>query len=42
MQCFQPGISIEDDVALIVRYNSGATMSYHLVSFELKIVLTIC
>jgi hypothetical protein len=31
LQCFQPGIDIEDDVSLIVRYDTGATMSYHLV-----------
>lgn len=29
---FAPGIGIEDDMSLLVRYNTGATMTYHLVS----------
>ena len=32
LQVFAPGIGIEDDMALLVRYNTGATMTYHLVS----------
>ncbi|KAM0749085.1 NAD(P)-binding protein [Meredithblackwellia eburnea MCA 4105] len=32
--CFQPGITIEDDVSLIVKYNTGATMSYHLTAYS--------
>ncbi len=31
---FADGISIEDDMALVVRYNTGATMSYHLHSYS--------
>lgn len=31
-QVFAPGIGIEDDMSLLVRYNTGATMTYHLVS----------
>jgi predicted dehydrogenase len=31
---FQDGISIEDDVAVLVRYRSGATMSYHLTAYS--------
>jgi predicted dehydrogenase len=27
---FAPGVSIEDDMAVLVRYSTGATMSYHL------------
>jgi predicted dehydrogenase len=30
---FSDGISIEDDMAVIARYSSGATMSYHLVAY---------
>lgn len=31
-QVFGSGIDIEDDMSLLVRYNTGATMTYHLVS----------
>jgi predicted dehydrogenase len=31
---FQDGISIEDDMAVLVRYRSGATMSYHLTAYS--------
>jgi len=31
---FGDGISIEDDVALVVRYRNGATMSYHLTAYS--------
>ncbi len=31
---FGNGISIEDDMALAVRYESGATMSYHLTAYS--------
>jgi len=31
---FGDGISIEDDMALIVRYRSGASMSYHLAAYS--------
>ncbi|KDQ30062.1 hypothetical protein PLEOSDRAFT_185773 [Pleurotus ostreatus PC15] len=27
---FAPGIGIEDDMSLLVKYNNGATMTYHL------------
>ena len=30
---FGDGISIEDDMAVLARYNNGATMSYHLVAY---------
>jgi predicted dehydrogenase len=31
---FGPGITIEDDMAVSVRYRSGATMSYHLTAYS--------
>ncbi len=31
---FGDGISIEDDMAVLVRYTSGATMSYHLTAYS--------
>jgi predicted dehydrogenase len=31
---FSDGISIEDDMAVLVRYNSGATLSYHLTAYS--------
>jgi predicted dehydrogenase len=31
---FAEGISIEDDMALVVRYSTGATMSYHLTAYS--------
>ena len=30
---FAPGVSIEDDLAVLVRYGSGATMTYHLTAY---------
>jgi predicted dehydrogenase len=30
---FAPGVSIEDDLAVLVGYDSGATMSYHLTAY---------
>jgi predicted dehydrogenase len=30
---FSDGISIEDDMAVLVRYDTGATMSYHLTAY---------
>jgi predicted dehydrogenase len=30
---FAPGISIEDDMAVLVRYDTGATMTYHLTAY---------
>ncbi|ASW55261.1 Gfo/Idh/MocA family protein [Plantactinospora sp. KBS50] len=30
---FAPGVTIEDDMAVLVRYASGATMSYHLTAY---------
>ncbi|EJU03256.1 oxidoreductase [Dacryopinax primogenitus] len=32
--CFQPGITIEDDIGLLVRYDNGAVMSYHLTAYS--------
>ncbi|NRA40120.1 MAG: Gfo/Idh/MocA family oxidoreductase [Planctomycetes bacterium] len=31
---FGHGINIEDDMAVMVKYNSGATMSYHLTAYS--------
>ena len=31
---FGPGVTIEDDMAVSVRYRSGATMSYHLTAYS--------
>jgi predicted dehydrogenase len=30
---FSDGISIEDDVAVVARYSTGATLSYHLIAY---------
>ncbi|HET6529415.1 MAG TPA: Gfo/Idh/MocA family oxidoreductase [Actinoplanes sp.] len=30
---FAPGVTIEDDMAVLVRYDTGATMSYHLTAY---------
>jgi predicted dehydrogenase len=30
---FAPGVTIEDDLAVLVRYDSGATMTYHLTAY---------
>jgi predicted dehydrogenase len=30
---FAPGVNIEDDMAVLVRYDTGATMSYHLTAY---------
>jgi predicted dehydrogenase len=31
---FAPGITIEDDLAVLVKYDTGATMSYHLIAYS--------
>jgi predicted dehydrogenase len=31
---FAPGVSIEDDMAVLVTYDSGATMTYHLTAYS--------
>ena len=31
---FAPGVSFEDDMAVLVSYNSGATMTYHLTAYS--------
>ncbi|TCN37716.1 oxidoreductase family protein [Kribbella orskensis] len=31
---FGPGITIEDDMAVLVRYTSGASLSYHLTAYS--------
>ncbi|KDQ28581.1 hypothetical protein PLEOSDRAFT_1063445 [Pleurotus ostreatus PC15] len=31
---FAPGIGIEDDMSLLVKYNNGATMTYHLTAYS--------
>ena len=33
LNVFAPGASIEDDMAVLVRYDTGATMSYHLTAY---------
>lgn len=30
---FSPGVTIEDDLAVLVRYDTGATMTYHLTAY---------
>lgn len=30
---FAPGVTIEDDLALLVRYDTGASMTYHLTAY---------
>jgi predicted dehydrogenase len=30
---FAPGVTIEDDLAVVVRYDTGATMTYHLTAY---------
>jgi len=30
---FAPGVTIEDDLGVLVRYDTGATMSYHLTAY---------
>jgi predicted dehydrogenase len=31
---FAPGVSIEDDMGVVVRYSTGATMTYHLTAYS--------
>ncbi|WBQ07760.1 Gfo/Idh/MocA family protein [Kribbella sp. CA-293567] len=31
---FSPGITIEDDMAVLVRYSTGASLSYHLTAYS--------
>ncbi|KAG6827966.1 hypothetical protein H0H92_009827 [Tricholoma furcatifolium] len=31
---FAPGIGIEDDMSVMVRYNTGATLTYHLTTYS--------
>ncbi len=31
---FSDGTAIEDDMAVMVRYRNGATMSYHLTAYS--------
>ncbi|MBB4677370.1 Gfo/Idh/MocA family protein [Crossiella cryophila] len=31
---FAPGVSIEDDLAVLARYHSGATLTYHLTAYS--------
>lgn len=31
---FAPGVTIEDDMAVLVRYGSGATLTYHLTAYS--------
>jgi predicted dehydrogenase len=33
LSVFAPGVTIEDDLAVLVRYDSGATMTYHLTAY---------
>jgi len=34
LNVFGPGVTIEDDMAVLVRYRSGATMTYHLTAYS--------
>ncbi|KAF8913614.1 NAD(P)-binding protein [Mucidula mucida] len=34
MNVFAPGIGIEDDMSVMVRYTSGATLTYHLTAYS--------
>ncbi|HWB36835.1 MAG TPA: Gfo/Idh/MocA family oxidoreductase, partial [Rugosimonospora sp.] len=31
---FAPGVTIEDDMAVLARYSNGATMTYHLTAYS--------
>jgi predicted dehydrogenase len=33
LSVFAPGVTIEDDMAVLARYDSGATMTYHLTAY---------
>ncbi len=33
LNVFAPGVSIEDDMSVLVRYSTGATMTYHLTAY---------
>lgn len=33
---FAPGVTIEDDLAVLVRYDTGASMTYHLTAYSPK------
>ncbi len=33
LNVFAPGVTVEDDMAVLVRYTTGATMSYHLTAY---------
>jgi predicted dehydrogenase len=33
LSVFAPGVNIEDDLAVLVRYDNGATMTYHLTAY---------
>jgi predicted dehydrogenase len=33
LNVFAPGVTIEDDMAVLVRYDTGATMTYHLTAY---------
>ena len=33
LNVFAPGVTIEDDLAVLVRYDNGATMTYHLTAY---------
>jgi hypothetical protein len=34
MNCFAPGIGIEDDMSVLVRYANDAIMTYHLTAYS--------
>ena len=34
MNVFAEDITIEDDMAVLVKYNNGATMTYHLTAYS--------
>jgi hypothetical protein len=35
---FAKDITIEDDMAVLVKYNNGATMTYHLTAYSVSLL----
>jgi hypothetical protein len=38
MNVFAKDITIEDDMAVLVKYNNGATMTYHLTAYSVSLL----
>lgn len=36
MNVFADDITIEDDMSVLVKYNNGATMTYHLTAYSVS------